>query len=229
MNLDFFVRTSTLDPVANSHIKTLSTTRRLLLYPIWLIARMWSRTWRFEVTSEARAALSDTSVPTVLLFWHNRLFLTGEVYHRYRRPRLAYGLVSASNDGAWLAAFLELSGLGAVRGSSSRRGREALFELATLLSEGNDLAITPDGPRGPIYSFKPGAALLVRRTQARVLLIGTNPSASWRLNSWDRFMVPGPFSTVEVTSRLISASDLPSDREECVEALRSALIEMNAD
>ncbi len=190
---------------------------------------MWTRTVRFELTAEARGHLSDTSAPTVLLFWHNRLFLAGEVYRRFRHPRVTYGLVSASKDGAWLAAFFELVGLRTVRGSSSRRGREAMFELAARLSEGSDVSITPDGPRGPIYSFKPGPAILVRRSDARVLLIGSTSGAAWRLRSWDRFILPWPFSTVRIACRMIPAGSLPEDWKECSDVLRSALVDLNAD
>lgn len=229
MDLDISCRLLTLDRVPNSPVKTISKSRRLLLIPLWLLARLWTGTWRFEVSPEARAHLADTSSPTILLFWHNRLFLLTEIYRRFRLPRPTYGLVSASNDGAWLAAVLALAGVRTVRGSSSRRGREALFELAAKVSAGNDLAITPDGPRGPAYSFAPGAAILVRRTGARLLLIGSSVGGAWRLRSWDRFILPRPFSKIVIKARLIPAESLPRDRNECVEALRSLLNELNEE
>lgn len=214
-----------------SHLKvnTLTFSRRLLLWPLWLLVRAWGRSLRFDISPEDRFRLSDTSDPTMLLCWHNRLFLAAEIYNRLRRPRPTYGLVSASRDGAWLAAFLNLAGLRSVRGSSSRRGREAMGELAARLAEGSDVAITPDGPRGPLYSFKPGAAILVRRGRARVMLLGSTFSSASRLNSWDRFYLPRPFSTVRICCRLRSARDLPANLNECAEALRAQLLDLNPD
>jgi lysophospholipid acyltransferase (LPLAT)-like uncharacterized protein len=216
-------------PVPDLRINTLKTSRRLLLLPLWGLMRIWARTLRFECSEETRALLGDTSAPAVLLCWHNRLFLAAEIYQRYRRPRTTYGLVSTSKDGAWLAAFFDLIGLRTVRGSSSRRGREALLDLSARLAEGNDVALTPDGPRGPIYSFKPGAAILVGRSRARVLLFGSGYSAAWRLKSWDAFILPRPFSTVSLSCRLVDGADLPADFQQCAEVLRKALLELNTD
>lgn len=213
--------------VADSQVHTLSGSRRLVLYPLRALAWLWMRTLRFRVAPEDRALLDDTSVPTVLVFWHNRLFVVSEIFRCYRRSRPVFALVSASRDGAWLAAFAEMFGLRAVRGSSSRRGREAIFELATRLADGNDVALTPDGPRGPLYSFRPGPVTLVRRSQARVLLVGSRSPSAWRLRSWDRFILPRPFSTVTLVCRLVPAAQLLAEGEEAGDNLRNALLEMN--
>lgn len=210
-------------------INTLNRTRRLVLFPLWALIRLWASTLRLDLTPEDRARFCDTSAPTILLTWHNRLFLAAEIYRRFRRPHPTYGLVSTSKDGAWLAAFFNLVGLRTVRGSSSKRAREGLSGLATRLTEDNDVALTPDGPRGPMYSFKPGAAILVGRSHARVLLMGFAFSSAWRLNSWDRFVLPRPFSRVQLKSRILDAAELPADFQRCTEVLRSHLVELNED
>jgi lysophospholipid acyltransferase (LPLAT)-like uncharacterized protein len=191
--------------------------------------RLWAGTLRIEASASDLALMRDTSTPTVLLFWHNRLFMAAEVYRRFRRPKPTFGLVSTSKDGAWLAAFFQLSGLGSVRGSSSRRGREAVLNLAVKLAEGNDVAVTPDGPRGPKYSFKPGPAMLIGRTGSRALLFGTSFASAWRLGSWDGFFLPRPFSKVTVCCRQMTASDLPAGFAAAAEVLRVRLTEMNGD
>ena len=169
-----------------------------MLWPLAALVRLWGRTLRFEITPEERRTFVRTDVPVALLIWHNRLFLAPEIFRRYRGGRPLYALVSASRDGAWLAAFFSLVGMRAVRGSSSRRGREAASGLVEVLRAGNDIGVTPDGPRGPCYDFKPGALVVAHATGAAVLLIGGEFSKAWRLPSWDGFYVPAPFSRVRM-------------------------------
>ena len=90
-------------------------------------------------------------------------------------------------------------GLGSVRGSSSRRGAAALFDLIRALQEGFDLCVTPDGPRGPRYSLGPGVILLSERCRVPLVPLVIEYSAYWRFKSWDGFAVPKPFSKVTVT------------------------------
>ncbi len=173
--------------------------------------RLWGRTLRFQVADDELRMLTDTGKPTILVFWHNRLFIAAEGYRRFRAPRPTYCLISASRDGAWLAAFMSLNGMHAVRGSSSRRGREALRELEARLREGNDAGITPDGPRGPAYSFKSGAPMLATRTGTRVLLLNAVFSSAWRMRSWDGFYLPRPFSSVTVRAAIVEPEEMEED------------------
>ena len=117
--------------------------------------------------------------PVVVLFWHNRILALPVVFRRYY-PKQRKGLLvltSASRDGAYLSEFVRRFGMGAVRGSSSRRGAGALLDLVRKLEEGFDLCITPDGPRGPRYSLGPGAILLSERCQ--VPLMPVRVSTHW--------------------------------------------------
>ena len=88
--------------------------------------------------------------------------------------------------------------LRSVRGSSSRRGATALLQLSSALEGGEDVAVTPDGPRGPCYRLGPGVVFLARQTGAAILPIHVEYSRAIRLKSWDRFMIPWPFSTARV-------------------------------
>lgn len=182
-----------------------------MLWPLAALVRLWGRTLRFEITPEERRTFVRTDVPVALLIWHNRLFLAPEIFRRYRGGRPLYALVSASRDGAWLAAFFSLVGMRAVRGSSSRRGREAASGLVEVLRAGNDIGVTPDGPRGPCYDFKPGALVVAHATGTAVLLIGGEFAKAWRLPSWDGFYVPAPFSRVRMRCEAAPA-DAVADR-----------------
>ncbi|MGA2658916.1 MAG: lysophospholipid acyltransferase family protein [Verrucomicrobiota bacterium] len=146
--------------------------------------------------------LDGTAGPAIYCIWHNRLALCMKVYHDHVVPRnqtagLA-AMVSASKDGAFLASILECFKVQPVRGSSSRRGPQALLELTTWAERGYDLAITPDGPRGPCYVVQEGVMSLAQLTGLPILPVSYHLDWRLRLKSWDRFQVPLPFAQCEV-------------------------------
>jgi len=89
-------------------------------------------------------------------------------------------------------------GYDVIRGSSSRLGASAILQLTQMLASGRDVVITPDGPRGPAYELGPGIVFLAQKSGATVLPMNLEYSGSWRLGSWDRFIIPKPFSKVRV-------------------------------
>ncbi len=202
--------------------------RRALLWPAGLLLRLWGRSLRFEVSPDDWDRYTKRDEPVAIILWHNRLFLAAEIVRRFRVGRPAYALVSASQDGAWLTAFFALAGLRTVRGSSSRLGREAATALVDTLRAGHDVGITPDGPRGPCYEFKPGAIIVARRTRAPLLLVGAEFTSAWRLRSWDRFCLPRPFSRVRMRCEIIPAAAL-ADRDEAIAQVRERLVALNPD
>lgn len=182
--------------------------RRAVVWPLAVLVRLWGRTLRFEIAPEDLRNLSKRDEPVAFILWHNRLFMVAEIFRRYRRGRPIYSLVSASKDGAWLDAFFSQVGMRTVRGSSHKLGREAVGGLITVLRSGHDIGITPDGPRGPCYEFKPGALVVARRANVPVLLLGGEYGSARRLKSWDRFMVPRPFSLVRIRCTIVPTDEL---------------------
>jgi lysophospholipid acyltransferase (LPLAT)-like uncharacterized protein len=120
-------------------------------------------------------------------------------YVRKKTGKDLAALVSASKDGAFLAAILEAFDVQPVRGSSSRRGMQALLELQTWAERGLNLALTPDGPRGPCYHVQEGAILLAQITGLPIIPLSYHATRKWELKSWDRFQIPLPFSRCEIT------------------------------
>ena len=137
-----------------------------------------------------------TRKPVILCIWHNRLL--GSILADWRARRRCHPvkvLTSASADGGWLAAMARRFTLGAVRGSSSRRGAAALIELARAIRDGNDIVITPDGPRGPNYSIAPGIIHLAGRAGVRIVPVKVGFTRFWRIGKkWDALWIPKPFS-----------------------------------
>ena len=209
-------------------INEVSGWRRLLLWLLSVLLRLWVRTLRFEADAATAARLAKSDVPIAFVLWHNRLFLSPEIFRRYRRQRPLYGLVSASKDGAWLAAFYRMIGLLPVRGSSSNFGREAGRALIELMRAGNDIGITPDGPRGPLYTVEPGVLIVTRRTNAPMVLMGAEFGPAKRLGSWDRFYVPWPFTKIKLRCTVLPAVKADGTKLSADE-VRAELLAINPD
>lgn len=202
--------------------------RRAALKPLGLLVRLWGATLDMQAAPETLRNLRKIDEPVAFTLWHNRLFITSEIFRRYRQGRPVYGLVSPSKDGAWLEAFFELVGIRAVRGSSHKLGREAVTALVEIMKAGNDIGITPDGPRGPIYEFKAGGLIVARRVQAPLLLLGCAFESAWRLPSWDRFCLPRPFSRIRVYCEPVPSRAL-GERAAAAVALQARLVAMSPD
>jgi lysophospholipid acyltransferase (LPLAT)-like uncharacterized protein len=206
----------------------ISLWRRVAVWPIAAAMRLWAMTIDVVIADTDAAVVTMAGTPTIFILWHNRLFMAADVVRRYRKGHRLYALVSASKDGAWLSAYYSVAGLGAVRGSSSRLGREAAGALIGVLRAGNDVGITPDGPRGPVYRIKPGAAVVARGAGARVVISGMDFESSWRLPSWDGFHLPRPFSRVHMRFIVASPEEL-EDSEEGARLLLANLTRVNPD
>lgn len=158
-------------------------------------------TIRLRVDDRSGISRNAFSEPCLITFWHNRILGITLAFHR-RYPRGIRGgvtvLTSPSKDGEILAQFVGAFGMGSVRGSSSRRGSQALRELVRLVEAGGDIAITPDGPRGPRYALGPGVILLAQTTGASILPAHARFSRCLRMKTWDGFIIPLPFSTISV-------------------------------
>jgi len=133
--------------------------------------------------------------PTVFAFWHRSLVACA---HRFRNLDIAI-LISPSFDGELIARTVELLGFKAIRGSSSRGGAAGLRNMQLAYAAGHRCAFTADGPRGPVFVAKPGAAQLANSTGAWVGCFYALPDRAWQLRSWDRFLIPKPFARVVLT------------------------------
>jgi hypothetical protein len=169
---------------------------RLLIAFGFALYRLWARTLHLKVEDPHDVIGFVRDRPVIFAIWHNRLLMLPRVFDPSFPSRQSYGLISASRDGDLIAIFIERSGYGTVRGSSSRKGMIALRQLVDTLAAGSNVLVTPDGPRGPVYSVSQGIVFLAQKTGAPVVPIHMEYSSAWRLKSWDRFVVPKPFATL---------------------------------
>jgi lysophospholipid acyltransferase (LPLAT)-like uncharacterized protein len=155
------------------------------------------RTARFEVLDggEHYTEWWGSGRPVVLVWWHGRL-LTCTYHHRHRAIA---PLISRNRDGDYLAGVLEKRwGYRAIRGSSSRGGAAGLRAMVRTLRAGTAVAVTPDGPRGPMQKIKPGALRAAQLAGVPLLPLSGGAERSWWAGTWDRFQIPKPFSRVRV-------------------------------
>jgi len=137
--------------------------------------------------------------PYVFAFWHNRLLMMPYFYQKFFPQRRLTVMMSMSRDGNITSKMAKSFGIEAARGSSSREGMKAFVALARKLRvQGSDVAITPDGPRGPIYSMHTGILQLAEAGGVSITPITCHYDRKWELKSWDRFQIPKPFACCEI-------------------------------
>jgi lysophospholipid acyltransferase (LPLAT)-like uncharacterized protein len=164
----------------------------LISWASYLAISLIGPTLRYSISWEEPPSPPDAIYEkrVIYSFWHRAVFVSAWLW---RKAGIAV-MVSRSFDGEYIARTIEKLGFIAIRGSSSRAGATALLGLKTQLKQGNLVAFTIDGPRGPKYVAKPGPVLLSRVSAAPMAAFYVALSDAWVLNTWDALMIPKPFS-----------------------------------
>lgn len=160
-----------------------------------LLLRVLASTWRVRaVNADAYQEMRRRGKPFVFAFWHGEML---PLLWRHRAEGVSV-LISLHKDGEIIARICQALGLRTVRGSTTRGGGRALLGLVRELEAGYEIAVTPDGPKGPRHHFAPGALMAAQRAGAPVIPMAVHASSAWHLRSWDRFTIPKPFARVRV-------------------------------
>lgn len=154
-----------------------------------------SSQWKYDIAGLEHLDKELERKGALIAMWHGRMVVPVHPF----RDRGWHVLVSPSEDGDLSEGMLHRFGFKVVRGSSSRGGARALRELLGVLDDGGVVAITPDGPRGPMHNVNLGLAWMARATGRSVLPFGCVADRTWRLSSWDRFTIPKPGARVALT------------------------------
>lgn len=170
-----------------------------------LVSGLFTTTRVRRTGTESYLRFRREGQPVIFVFWHGQL-LPLVHYHRHEGVVV---LVSEHSDGEYIARIIDRHGFGTARGSSTRGGIKGLKALIRAAREGHDLALTPDGPRGPAHRFKPGALMAAQITGAPIVPVAAGASAAWHFDSWDRFMVPRPLA--RITLAYAEAVRVPRD------------------
>jgi lysophospholipid acyltransferase (LPLAT)-like uncharacterized protein len=201
-------------PIAAVAVRALGATLRLTEEGVEALAPRWA-----------------AGQPLIYAVWHGRILMIPWLTARMRRTRGARAvqvLASRSRDGEMVARWVSRFGLSAVRGSSSRGGAEALRALAASVRAGQDVAVVPDGPRGPSECLQAGLVVLAAVTGAPIVPLGFAARPARRLGSWDRFLVPMPFARAAVVFGPVATVRRGGDRETARAEVERALREVTA-
>lgn len=157
--------------------------------------RVLGSTWRIRIVNrEPWVAIRRRKRGFIFALWHGQLL---PLLWHHRGEGVAV-LISQHRDGEVVARAAASLGYELVRGSTSRGADRALISIGRLLEAGQEVAITPDGPKGPAKKFAPGALVAAQRSDSFIVPIGVTADRAWHLRSWDRFMIPKPFARVTI-------------------------------
>ena len=143
--------------------------------------------------------------------WHSELLVSPQVYRKLRKNQLTSAIIAQHHDGELIARTLKVLNILALRGSSRRGAKSVLINAIKSLKEGYSLMITPDGPKGPRYSMSDGAVALALRAKLPLMVVNYKPHTYWQVPSWDRFMIPKPFTTLEIYHQVLDIQEMNRD------------------
>lgn len=201
--------------------------RRCTPLIISLLGRSMRIRWVNDALTIERARRGESCI---YCFWHNRLLLMPFVYQRYKGRKNICAMTSRSRDGEMVSSVLKGFGCETARGSSSRGGEAAVMEMAERIAQGLDAGITPDGPRGPLYEVQPGVIMLAQLSGIPIVPATYDAARKKRLKSWDRFVIPFPFSRGVLIFGDPIYVDRDADdaaRERARKKLQTAMLDLN--
>ncbi len=173
---------------------------RLLLWlvsflgPVLLLA--FGKTWRITwVGNESLREIRDRGGRVLYASWHKNILPLAYFY----RKQGIHIMISEHRDGEFIARTVKRLGFHPLRGSSTRGGSKALFEMSQVGKRGFDAAITPDGPKGPKHEVQAGTVVIASRANLPVVPVAVSVTPCWKLKSWDNFIIPKPLSKVVIS------------------------------
>lgn len=159
----------------------------------------------------------------ICVCWHGELFMSPQAYRHIHKKQAASAIISLHSDGALIAGTLNLFGIRPLRGSSRKGAQKVLFQAFRSIKKGEEVLVTPDGPKGPRHTVSDGAIGLALKSELPIFVMNFTSEKYWQFNSWDKFVIPKPFSKVEFYLQSVSLAGLEFD--EAKEYLRSKMLE----
>ena len=159
----------------------------------------------------------------IYVTWHGGLFIAPQVYRYLKTSRQASAIVSDHFDGQLVATTLSFFGIRPLRGSTSKGASRVLREAFKSLKNDEDVLISPDGPRGPRHTMNDGAIALALKSKLPIFILSFQTPKYWQLKSWDKFVIPKPFSKVDVYMETLSLDGM--QLEEAKSYIKSKMLE----
>jgi lysophospholipid acyltransferase (LPLAT)-like uncharacterized protein len=214
--------------------RQLTWRRKLAAMAVLALMRLLMKSWRLYWKDADRCPVVPG--PVIFCTWHNRLALAMAAngdFVRQKWPSAGLcAMISASRDGAFLAHLVEAYGVVPIRGSTSRRGPQALLEATTWMEKNYSIAITPDGPRGPAYKVQEGVIHLAQLTGCPIIPMSNYTRCKITCRSWDKFQIPLPFARCEFRwgrPIRVPRDATPETREQARLDLEKKMMEITTD
>ncbi len=186
---------------------------------VYIIMRFiwWTTSKKFHFISP----VSDEQ--HVCVCWHGELLMSPQAYRKIHRKQPASAIISSHFDGSLIAGTLKFLGIRPLRGSTKKGAKQVLLQAFKSIKQGEEVLITPDGPRGPRHSMSDGAAGIALKSKLPIFIMNFTAENYWQLKSWDRFVIPKPFTKVDFYLQSVSLEGM--DFEEAKEYLREKMLE----
>ncbi|SFZ97470.1 Protein of unknown function DUF374 [hydrothermal vent metagenome] len=159
----------------------------------------------------------------VCVCWHAELLMSPQAYRQIHKKHKASAIISQHFDGSLIASTLKLLNIRPLRGSSKKGARQVLLQAFKSIKSGEEVLITPDGPRGPRHSMSDGAIGIALKSKLPIFIMNYKAEKYWKLKSWDEFVIPKPFSKIDFYVQSISLEGMEMD--EAREYLHTKMLE----
>jgi len=147
----------------------------------------------------------------VCVCWHGELFMSPQAYRKIHKKQPASAIISSHFDGSLIAGTLQLLGIRPLRGSTKKGARQVLLQAFKSIKKGEEVLITPDGPRGPRHSMSDGAVGIALKSDLPIFIMNFTAEKYWQLKSWDRFVIPKPFTKVDFYLQSVTLEGMSFD------------------
>jgi len=143
----------------------------------------------------------------IIACWHSDLLMI-PIYRHIRPHRSASAIISQHKDGEIVAKVLSYLSIKSLRGSTRKGARKVLLEAFRAIRAGDEIQISPDGPKGPRYHINDGAVALAQKGHLPIMIIGYRADRYWQLKSWDKFVIPKPFTKIDFYIQSLSVEGM---------------------
>ena len=147
----------------------------------------------------------------VCVCWHGELFMSPQAYRHIHKKHKASAIISQHFDGSLIAGTLNLLGIRPLRGSSRKGAHQVLLQAFKSIKKGEEVLITPDGPRGPRHHMSDGAIGIALKSKLPIFVMNFTAESFWQFKSWDKFVIPKPFTKVDFYIQSISLEGMELD------------------
>jgi len=201
----------------------------IVAYGAKVAMRLLMLTCRVKVKGLDAFVSAAHKEPCIVMLWHNRLVIVSEFLNKFTPQFIYRAFISKSRDGDPLALLAESYKTGRALRVPHNARHAALSQMIEHLKVKREIIlITPDGPRGPRYEVKPGIVMAAKQSSAQIFPFSWNASRAWKLNTWDKMLIPKPFSTITVTfgDPLSFQDESSQDYTDETALLRSSLLNL---